>query len=147
MSEILQQLGLNSTLLLQASLFIVTVLFLRYFVFSAYMNANAERIKRTTGSEAEAQGLHQDLAALENQYETKAKSLHEEVSQIYSKQKTQGASEAEKLIQAARAQALASTELLKKEIQVDAEKARQQIPIEVKNIAALMVQKLLGKGA
>jgi F-type H+-transporting ATPase subunit b len=147
MSEILQQLGLNSTLFLQASLFIVTVLFLRYFVFKPYVEANAERVKRTTGSEAETEGLHQELNVLESKYEMKAKDLHAEVSSIYLKKKTEAASEAEKIIQKARAQALASNEQLKKEIQSEAEKARLQVPIEVKNIAAIMVQKLLGKGA
>ncbi len=147
MSEILQQLGLNSTLVLQAGLFVITVLFLRYYVFSPYVAANEQREERTTGSEAAAQGLSTQFTQLESQYENKAKELHENVSQIFTKQRTMAAAEAERLVQEARAQAQSTTEQVKKTIREEADRAKQQIPQEVKTLAAMMVQKLLGKGA
>lgn len=147
MSEILQQLGLNSTLLFQAGLFVITVIFLRYYVYSAYVAANEEREHRTTGSESASQDLSSQFNQLETQYEKKAKELNENVSQIFAKQRTMAAAEAERLVQDARAQALTSTEQVKKTIREEADRAKQQVPQEVKALAAMMVQKLLGKGA
>ena len=147
MSEILQQLGLNSTLLLQAGLFVITVLFLRYYVFSEYVKANEEREHRTTGSESAAQGMTDQFGQLQTQYEKKAKELNENVGQIFTKQRTMAAAEADRMVQEARTQALASTEQVKKTIRDEADRAKQQVPQEVKTLAALMVQKLLGKGA
>jgi len=147
MSEILQQLGLNSTLVVQAGLFVITVTFLRYFVFSSYVAANEERVLRTSGSETATEELATKLTQLEIQYEVKAKDLNENVSQIFTKQKTLAAVEGDRLIQEARSQYLTSSEQIKRSVQEELNKAKTQLPTEAKGIAAMMVQKLLAKGA
>ena len=143
--ELLAQLGINSTVVIQFCVFVVTILILRYFVFSRYAAAANSRYLRTRGGENDAAEMTEKTALVQADYEKRARELNAQINQIFQKEKSDVAQQADQIISDARLNSSAMIEATRKRIKDELESAESEIKKETQSISALMVKKLLGK--
>ncbi|MEI7973474.1 MAG: hypothetical protein WCH11_03810, partial [Bdellovibrio sp.] len=68
--EILNQLGINSSVWIQFVLFVVTLFLLQKLVFEAFAQAAFAREEKTQGSQEKTEQIQGQIQALSRKYET-----------------------------------------------------------------------------
>ncbi len=143
--ELLTQLGINSTALIQFAIFVVTILILRFFVFADFARAADARFQRTKGGEDDAAGMIEKAAEYQAQYEAKAREINAQISQIFQKEKQSVGEQAETIIQSARKETADMIEGTRRSITQQLSAAESELQQEAQALSVLMVKKLLGK--
>lgn len=143
--DLLTQLGINSTALIQLAIFVVTVFFMRYFVFGPYAKAADERIRRTKGGEDDASEMILKTQTFQQEYEQKARAVNSEISKIFQTKKQEVSAQADSILAGARKDASANLESTRKTIAEEVRTAEVELKKETQQLSALMVKKLLGK--
>ena len=100
--DLLKSLGVNSTIVYQAGIFLVTYLILSQLVFKPYLRAYLERVGRTSGSEDHAGRLLEETKSLEEEFQVKARSINEKFSQIFDRSKSDATKEQDRILGQAR---------------------------------------------
>lgn len=143
--DILAQLGINFTAVIQFVLFSIVMIFLSKFVFAPYAHALEERETRTKGGEDLALEFHHKASELQSEYETKLVSLNKDMKEIIDASK----SEASKNMEAAVTEARKTADQLiadnKVNIANSVKKAETELKNETNSAALLITNKLLGK--
>ena len=83
MSEIIEKLGLNLTLVVHMLLFLVGYFIMNRVIFSPLMGAFVEREKRTTGSVMHTAQMKQETEELEAQYAESARALQVQIQSYF----------------------------------------------------------------
>jgi F-type H+-transporting ATPase subunit b len=141
----LQQLGINATVIIQFVIFIATFVALIKLVYEPFAEIHEKRLKNTKGSVEIADDIQKRALELQSQYSSKAKDVHSKISDIFKKSKADGAVEYEKILGQAKSDANSVIDQNRK----DLEKRSAQLESELKEMKAGIVMainnKLLGK--
>lgn len=143
--EIIQQLGINGTALIQFGIFICIFFFLNLYLFKPYYKAFEERENRTLGSEDLALEIHQKTTELHSEYQTKAKSVSQKIKTIYDAQRTDALKEYDSIVNQARQQSTALLESNNAQIAQSIQATASQLQAETSQVAMAITRKLLGK--
>lgn len=125
--NIINALGINSTLWVQLGVFVFSYLVLSRLVFSPYYRAFHERQSRTVGDQYEAEKISKQALALEEQYKNKIRDLNNEVKSIYDAAKLQAAREQDQIQNEAKEKAKATIDRAREKIQGEVNKAREDL--------------------
>lgn len=141
----LQQLGINATVIVQFVIFIATFVALIKLVYEPFAEVHEKRLKNTKGSVEIADDIQKQAQELHMEYSVKAKDVHGKISEIFKKAKSEGASEYDQIVNQAKSESNAALEQNRKDI----EKRVVQLESDLKEMKAGLVvainNKLLGK--
>ena len=143
--EIIQQLGINGTALIQFGIFICIFFFLNLYLFKPYYKALEERENRTLGGEDLALEIHQKTTELHSEYQTKAKSVSQKIKTIYDAQRSDALKEYDNIVSQARQQSTALLEANNTQIAQSIQATASQLKAETSQVALAITKKLLGK--
>lgn len=141
----LQQLGINATVIIQFVIFIATFVALIKLVYEPFAQVHQERLKNTKGSVEIADDILKKTQELQLQYSNKAKEVHGKISEVFKKSKIDGNTESEKILNDAKTQAAGFLDENRKNLEVRS----AQLEAELKDVKASLIvvinNKLLGK--
>ncbi len=143
--DILAQLGINFTAVIQFVLFSIVMIFLSKFVFAPYAHALEEREARTKGGEDLALEFHNKATELQSEYETKLVSLNKDMKEIIDASKAEASKNMEAAVTEARKTADQLIADNKVNIANSVKKAESELKNETNSAALLITNKLLGK--
>ncbi len=143
--DILAQLGINFTAVIQFVLFSIVMIFLSKFVFAPYAHALEERETRTKGGEDLALEFHNKATELQSEYETKLVSLNKDMKEIIDASKAEASKNMEAAVTEARKTADQLIADNKVNIANSVKKAESELKNETNSAALLITNKLLGK--
>ena len=143
--EIIQQLGINGTALIQFGIFICIFFFLNLYVFTPYYKAHEERENRTLGGEDLAQEFLKKSSDLQNEYQAKAKEVTKRIKDVYDAHRAEASKEQESLLNKARSEAASLLETNNQKIAQSIQATTAALRSETTNISVAITQKLLGK--
>jgi F-type H+-transporting ATPase subunit b len=143
--EIIQQLGINGTALIQFGIFICAFFFLNLYLFTPYYKALEEREKRTLGGEDLAQEFQKKSTELHSEYQTKAKEVTKKIKDIYDAHRTDALKEFDALVGKARTEAAILLEANNQKIAQSIQATAAALRAETTNVSVAITQKLLGK--
>ncbi len=143
--EIIHQLGINGTAIVQFGIFICAFFFLNLYVFTPYYKAFAERENRTFGGEDLAQEFQKKSTELHSEYQTKAKEVTKKIKEVYDAHRSDALKEYDILVVGARAEAQSFLEANNQKIAQSIQATAAALRAETTNIAIVITQKLLGK--
>jgi len=145
--ELLQSLGINSTIIVQFIIFVIAYFILTRLIFMPYFKAYMERYNRTVGSEDDASKLIQETIELESEYEENAKALNVKIKKIFDTEKKLALENQTKMLFAANLKA----EEYKKSSEIKLEETKSKINTELEQevtpLAELIKNSVIGKGA
>ena len=142
--DILNSLGINSTIFIQFFIFIISYLILTMMVFNPYYRAYRERYDRTVGSEDLTSKLVEETQQLEAEFEENAKALNLRIKKIFDDEKKTALEKQTSMLQSA---TLKAEEYLKKsELELDQAKTKihDELKKEVEPIANLIKKTVVG---
>ncbi len=141
--DILAQLGINTTAVIQFVLFAITLIFLSKVVFGPYAQALEERQNRTKGGEDLALEFHQRAANLQAEYEEKLRRLNGEMKSVLDAAKASASKEYESTVASVRSESegliLENRKSLTQAVQVATAELKSQTPA----VAMAITNKLL----
>jgi F-type H+-transporting ATPase subunit b len=143
--EMIHQLGINSTALIQFCIFVCIFFFLNLYLFKPYYKALEERENRTEGGEDLALELQQKALELQSQYQVKAKTVSQKIKTIYDAQRSDALKEYDAIVSQARQQSTALLETNNQQIAQQIQATTQQLASEVHQVAQAITRKLIGK--
>ncbi len=143
--EMIQSLGINSTVLIQFGIFIFTFFFMRTFVFYPYHEALLKRLEKTKGGEEIAGEYAEKTSELHSQYQDAARKAHHEISTIYQKNKSEAMADADRIVNQARAEAQKMIEAARVLMTQSLASATQGLKNQTSAVALTITNKLLGK--
>lgn len=143
--EIIRQLGINETALIQFGIFVCIFFFLNLFLFKPYYKAFEERENRTLGGEDLALEIQQKTIELTSQYQIKAKSLAQKIKAIYDSHRSDALKEYDLIIGKARQQTHSLLESNSQQISQSIQATEGQLRLEAGKVASAITQKMLGK--
>lgn len=141
----LQQLGINATVIVQFVIFIATFVALIKLVYTPFAEVHEKRLLNTRGSVEVADDIQKKSLELHAQYSAKAKEVHSKISEIYKEIKTQATSEADKIVMQAKAEANVVLESNRKNLQARAIQLETELKEMKPGIVMAINNKLLGK--
>ena len=142
---ILQSLGVNSSIWTQMGIFFFVFLFLKFFVFEAYLKAYLERQNQTTGSQDEAEKVHAKARELETIYQRKARNLNAEIKAAFDQEKLKAQQEHERILIEAKDKAKSAIDGARSVIQQEYMRAREELLKETRNMGDAMASRLMTK--
>ncbi len=143
--EILQQIGVNKTALIQFVIFAIAILFLTKVVFSSYAQALDERENRTKGGEDLAVEFKKKALELQGEYEVKAREVANEIKGIFDAQKAEASSSYEGIVNTARQNAEGLVLENRTKITAAVSSASADLKAQTNTVALAITHKLLGK--
>ncbi|MBL7544615.1 MAG: hypothetical protein JNL11_12430 [Bdellovibrionaceae bacterium] len=141
----LQQLGINATVIIQFIIFIVTFVALIKLVYEPFNAVHEKRLQNTKGSVEVADDIHKKSQELQAQYSSKAKEVHGKISEIFREQKSLAASEADKIVMQAKAEANVVLDSNRKNLQTRAVQLEAELKEMKSGLVMAINNKLLGK--
>jgi F0F1-type ATP synthase membrane subunit b/b' len=135
----------NYTLLIQLGLFFATYFVLQFLVFKPYLALLKLRRQRTLGLKEEASQTQEKAQQLRVDYEAFMKNERKRVQNWTEQEKKQIQDEERRVITAARSAAGEELLAARGKIQIEADKARQQLLPLVSEYSSQLVSKLIGR--
>lgn len=143
--EIIQAIGLNSTMFYQLGIFLVVYFLINIILFKPYAKAQAQRASLTTGSDAEAVNILEKVEKLENDFGVEAKEHNQKIKTIFSESEVIAKKEATQIVAVANTKTKEFLTSQREEIKNQVSKAKQHLTEEVPGISAAIAGQLLGK--
>lgn len=143
--EIIHQLGINQTALIQFGIFICMFFFLNIYLFTPFYTALEEREKRTLGGEDLALEYQKKSTELHSEYQTKAKEVSKQIKDIYDAHRNDAVKEYDAIVSKAKDEASQLLEAKAKSISQAIQAASAALSAETSSVAMAITQKLLGK--
>lgn len=143
--EIIQQLGINGTALIQFGIFICAFFFLNLYLFTPYYKALEERENRTLGGEDLALEFQKKSTELQSEYQTKAKEVTKKIKDIYDAHRVDALKDYESFVSKARTDAGILLETNNQKIAQSIQAATAALRAETTSVSVVITQKLLGK--
>jgi F-type H+-transporting ATPase subunit b len=141
----LQQLGINATVIVQFVIFIATFVALIKLVYEPFTAVHLKRLQNTKGSVEIADDIHKKSQELHAQYSAKAKEVHTKISEIFKEYKTEANSESDKILMQAKAEANTVLESNRKNIQTRSAQLETELKDMKSGLVMAINNKLLGK--
>ena len=143
MGDLLNQLGINSSFLLQFVVFILAYGVLSRFLFKPYLKILEQREKRTLGGQTEVKSLLEEEEKVYRTYKNKLQDLQQQISAFFQKAEHSAKQNCEEKLQTAhkkRQQQLADLqEKLKKQLGEEETKTEE----EAQKLTAIITSKLI----
>ena len=147
--EVMEGLVLNKQFgiefLIQLGLFLASFAVMKFFVFAPLMELIHIREHKTHGLKHEAEEAKQKAIQLKADYENLLKSEHKKTTTWLDEEKKKISQDEIKIVQAAQEQAAQKLEELRKQIDVEAGKARSELSPMISDFASRIASKLVGK--
>jgi F-type H+-transporting ATPase subunit b len=140
---ILDQLGLNQSILFQFIIFCVAYFSLTRLIFGPYAEALQKREQKTKGSEDLALEIHKKADELRARYETKAREISSSVKTVFDEYRNEANKEYEQIISRARAESAKMIESTRSRVNLEINDAQARIKAEVPVVAQEITRKLL----
>jgi F-type H+-transporting ATPase subunit b len=147
LTKILISLGINQTLWVQLGVFVVVFVIVNQFVFKPYFRAFLERQAQTTGSQDQAEQILTQTRELEALYQRKMRGLAADIKEVFDRARSEAASKQEKLNSEAREQAKNTIESGRRQIEIEYNKAREELLKETDGLSRDIAGKLISKEA
>ncbi|MBK9324655.1 MAG: ATP synthase F0 subunit B [Bdellovibrionaceae bacterium] len=143
--EIIHQLGINQTALIQFAIFVCMFFFLNIYLFTPYYLALKERETRTLGGEDLALELQKKSTELHSEYQVKAKEVSKQIKEIYDSHRNDAVKEYDLIVGKAREEAAELLEKNNKTIGQAIQAVAASLGAETTTVSMVITQKLLGK--
>ncbi len=143
--ELLNALGVNSTVFVQFAVFLVTYVIVSKILFWPYFRAFEMRTQLTVGRSAEAEKIQAETANLQTEYETVAKDLSSKIRTVYEAKRKAAQRDSDALIQTARQESKATLDSFRAQLKAQDLELRAQLDKQVQGVAATISSKLLGR--
>lgn len=144
-ADILKSLGLNETVVPQFFIFIITFIFLNYFVFNKYLAAYQERRRRTVDSKDVDGEIQTEINEKEAIYSREARQINDQIKTIFEKSKADAQDFSMKTLADAQAKHQSKIAAGKKSIDDAVAAARAQLKQSVPEISQMIKQRLLDR--
>jgi len=142
--SLIQSLGINSTVWTQLAIFLVTFSALYVLVFKPYFTAHYERHNRTEGGREDTEHILQSNQVLQTEYERKARDVNDKMRLAFERAKNEALTEQSNILGQAREGANHQIKLSRERLEKELQAARTQLTQEVKEIGAIIANKLIG---
>lgn len=143
--ELLQALGLDSTILPQFIIFLIAYITLSQLVFKPYLAAYDIRKQATAGNQEMAQQTVLEAQELHFTYETKAREINHQIKTIYDAARKDATKLQEDAIYKAREDADKVVKKTREEIRAAVAGAREELKKTVPELSQAISDRLLGK--
>lgn len=143
--DLLIQLGVNYTLVIQLATFLFCFVVLKYFLFGPYYAAFNARKDRTLGKTEMAEKYIAEAKAMEEKFAARAFEVNERFREVFDKSRSEAVKEYDRLVGDARAKTKTVIDETTHKIHKEMEAARSQLSQEVAGVSQLINQKLIGK--
>lgn len=143
--EVIHQLGINSTAVIQLIIYVMIFSYLSIFVFKPYFDALKEREKRTKGGEELAQEYTKKAFEIHSEYEEKAREVHGKIREIFHKKKSEALAEHDSIVAKAREEAGKVVDSNRVKISKAVAAAESDLHGQTTTVALAITNKLLGK--
>lgn len=143
--NILKSLGLNETVIPQFIIFIITFIFLNYFVFNKYLAAYEERRRRTVDSKDVDGELQSEIDKEEAKYAKEAKDINEQISAVFETRRKEAQAYSQSAMATAHTEQQQKLTTGKQSIEDAVATARAQLKSSVTEIGQLIKQRLLNR--
>jgi len=141
--EVLQSLGVNSTIFFQFVIFTLTFIAMMEIAFKPFAQSHEAREKNTKGSLDNVSKLQTEAAGLMKKYEDEARSATTEIRSIFDKQRDLARQEAEGFVTVARADAGQMLSMTRQKVETQIREATVKAKEEIPTIAQALIKKLL----
>lgn len=141
----LNQLGINSTTIIQFAIFVITFFALIKLIYEPFTEALLERQKRTLGSAEVADEINKKAIELQSEYSNKAREVHGKISEIYKGIKSEAANEYDKIVSKSKDEAKVLIDENRKAIEFQSQKLTLDLESQTPVIAMAITNKMLGK--
>lgn len=141
----LNQLGINSTTIIQFAIFVITFFALIKLIYEPFTKALLERQKRTLGSAEVADEINKKAIELQSEYSNKAREVHGKISEIYKGIKSEAANEYDKIVSKSKDEAKVLIDENRKAIESQSQKLTLDLESQTPVIAMAITNKMLGK--
>lgn len=142
---ILNQLGVNHTIIFQFVVFAVAFTSLYLIAFKPYAAALTEREIRTKGGEELAGELHRQAEELRVNYETKARHINSQIKEIFDHSRSEATKQTDASIGKARQEAQVLIEKARAKITAEVADAEKKLREETPQVAQAITNQLLAK--
>lgn len=142
---VLQQLGLNSSVIIQFAIFVLTLFVLSQVAFGPYLKAQQERELRTKGGEDLASELLKKSDELKATYENKARQVNGEIKTIFDEYRDQANKESGDLVAKARIESQKLVEEARRQVALEISEATAKLKNEVSSVSNAITKKLVAK--
>ena len=142
---VLEQLGINQTVLLQFCIFVFSLIALSQLAFAPYYRAHEERERRTRGGEDLAQEILKQATDLKAQFETRARQVSGDIRTIFDSYREGGSKEYEAILAQARADSQRLVDEARGRVTVEVAEAAKRLKEEIPQVAQAITQKLIAK--
>lgn len=143
--DIFNQIGINTTAIIQFVFYAIALVFLSKTVFAPYAHALEERQKRTKGGEDLALEFQKSAIELQSEYEIKARKQNEQIKAIFDATKSEANAQFERSVTSARDEANALVEDNRNKISSAISSAAAELKGQTAAVAMAITNKLLGK--
>lgn len=140
-AQILTQLGANSTVYIQLTVFIIGIGFLTVFVYGPYFKAADERNKRTKGADTVVKETIHEAKNLQTIYQSKAREINEKIKSIFENKRNHAVTKSSEIISQAKKEAEQTASKARLEIEQQLKLAETQITQISKDIAGTLNEK------
>lgn len=141
----LQQLGINATVIVQFVIFIATFVALIKLVYEPFAAVHEKRLQNTKGSVEIADDIRKKSQELHAEYSAKAKEVHGKISEIFKQSKAGAVVEQDKILAQAKSEATAVLETNRKNLQTRAVQLETELKEMKSGLVIAINNKLLGK--
>ena len=136
---------LDSTVLVQLVVFVITALVLSRFLFRPYLAIRAQRGAGMEGARDEARRLDEEAQARLADYETSFAAARGRASAERGKLQSEGVAREREILAAAREATQTALEAARKKLGADAAETRKQLEPRAQEIARSIARKILGR--
>jgi F-type H+-transporting ATPase subunit b len=136
---------LDSTVLLQLAIFIVTALVLSRYLFRPYLVMKSQRGAGMEGARDEARRMDEEAAARMADYEQKLVQARQSAGAERTKLQAEAVARDHEITDEARAKTQAALDEARKTLAADAATARKQLEPRAQEIAKAIARKILGR--
>lgn len=143
--EILSQLGVNQTVVVQFVIYILIFFSMAFWVFKPYALAEEQRELKTKGADQLAGEFQKKANEYNLLYAQKAKEINEKIQEIFTKEKEQALLACDSIVNQARSESQRHFEDEVQKLKINMNQVSLDMDAQVPQISALITNKLLGK--
>lgn len=143
LQTIVSSLGIDSTLFVQLSIYLVAYVLLYYIAFKPYYLASEERRKLTSGSTDAVKRSNELIQQAEEKYQTRARQINDEVSFMFNEQRTHATNEIEKINREAQEKVKSITSQAQQQIALQIEQASVALSQTSNEVSQIIVKQIL----
>jgi F0F1-type ATP synthase membrane subunit b/b' len=134
----------NQTALIELGLFLLSFVILKFLIFDPYVKLIHLREAKTTGLKESAEKARQEAEKYRVDYDEFLKGERKKLNQMVEEERRKISDEGREIIQASRGKAMERLEGLRKQVDADSQRARQELTPMVGEFSSKIASKLVG---